>query len=337
MTVLVESSGALAGRRAHHLRLRRQLQRRVPRHPAPRRGVDQRRAGARGPPRVHAGRLHRARLLLAAGNLRGHERGRRDPDRLALLRHERAADVRALVPAQGRHGCLRRRGRRQHQALGRRVGAAAREADRDGDRARPHHARLGPPGVGAGRRHDRRRAGALPRARRPARHVRRGSRALSARVPAEPRRRGRPRGKRARADRRGGGRRRKRLRARPGADRQGGRPSPPHAAVARSARPGPGARVRLLRVPALRARARPRVRPRVRAGAAHRPGARARALARRAADACRLERVHGDPLRPDPARALQIRGRNDRAQRLGRAAPRGDRRPRALAGQGARR
>ncbi len=40
-----------------------------------------------------------------------------------------------------------------------------------------------------------------------------------------------------------------------------------------------------------------------------------------------LERVHGDPLRPDPPRPLQVDAGHDRAQGLGRPSPRGRRRP----------
>jgi hypothetical protein len=59
------------------------------------------------------------------------------------------------------------------------------------------------------------------------------------------------------------------------------------------------------------------------------PGARS--VARRAAHARRLERVHRDALRPHPARALQGRGRHDRAVDVGRHALRAGRGPRAHA------
>ena len=85
----------------------------------------------------------------------------------------------------------------------------------------------------------------------------------------------------------------------------------------------------IARLARLRPRAQDRLRPRVRAGAAdgHRAGARAAAAA--PGNRARLERVHGDALRPDPPRPLQGDAGHDRDDDLGRAAPRGRRRPRA--------
>ena len=223
------------------------------------------------------------------------------------------------------------------QALGRRVGPAPRQADRDGHRAGSRHAGVGPPRLGAGRRDDRGRTRALPRARRPAPHVRRGARAVSARLSAQPHDDAVVRGGRARPDRCGGGRRRERVRAGPRTDRQGGRHILPARCSARPARPC-----------SRRSRSSYFVYPPYgreldvgydREYEQEPPTDLEPALVPSlvgAADAGRLQRVHGDALRPDPARALQGEARDDRAQRLGRAAQRGHRRPRALAGRAAR-
>ena len=64
----------------------------------------------------------------------------------------------------------------------------------------------------------------------------------------------------------------------------------------------------------------------------HRPGTRAAAA--RPGRQRGLVRVHRDPVRPDPARALPRRAGDDAAAELGRAAPRGRRRPAAVGGRG---
>ena len=105
----------------------------------------------------------------------------------------------------------------------------------------------------------------------------------------------------------------------------------PVAAAARPARARlpAGARRRRARLVALRPRARERLRPRVRAGAADRHRAGARAAAALAGRRGRLARVHRDAVRPDPPRPLQGDARDDGAEDLGRPAHRAGRRPRA--------
>ena len=117
------------------------------------------------------------------------------------------------------------------------------------------------------------------------------------------------------------------LRARPRADRQRERPSLANAAHPAPARIGAGAPARRRRLVDLRARKEDRVRPRVRAVPADRHRARPRSVARAAGVGSRVERVHGHPLRPDPPRPLHVDAGHDRAQGLGRPAPRGRRRP----------
>ena len=82
-------------------------------------------------------------------------------------------------------------------------------------------------------------------------------------------------------------------------------------------------------------RAPDRLRPRVRAGAADGHRARARPDASSPGRRGRLVRVHGDALRPHPARRLQGGADDDGAVDLGRAAPREDLRPRGLGRRGA--
>ncbi len=102
-----------------------------------------------------------------AGHVRRRGSRRARPCRLAVhLGRLRATDVRHPLPDRRSRDRLRRRRRRQPQGLGRRVGAAPRPAD--GDDARPgrRRARLGPPGLGARRRDDRRTRSHPPGARR---------------------------------------------------------------------------------------------------------------------------------------------------------------------------
>ena len=131
-------------RRAHHLRVQRPVQRRLPRHPAAPRArrstactVSE--SGRRLPP----GRLHRARLHRRARHVRDDARRRTRAHRLALPGARRAAHVHGPLPADGRRGRLRRRRRREPQGLGLRVGGAARPPDGDRDRARQDPARPG--------------------------------------------------------------------------------------------------------------------------------------------------------------------------------------------------
>ena len=152
-------------------------------------------------------------------------------------------------------------------------------------------------------------AGAAARTRRPGRAVRRAPHpdpALCVHLDGRDARRLR---QRPRPDRgRGAGRRRPvRARCRPHREREAA--STALRPVRAPARRAPRPRRRRRRLLAVRPRAADRLRPRVRAGApdGHAPGARADAPA--AGRRGRLVRVHGDPVRPDPARRLPRRSR----------------------------
>ena len=123
-------------RRAHHLRVQRAVQRRLPRHPAAPGRVDRptsRSARAGGLP---AGRLHGARLRRRARHLRRRHVG----GRVRIVWHYQASDeLRTFSVRYRLHGPrrrLRRRRRRQPAGLGLRVGGAARPAHGDGVRTR---------------------------------------------------------------------------------------------------------------------------------------------------------------------------------------------------------
>ena len=211
------------------------------------------------------------------------------------------------------------------------MGGRPRPADRAAARARRRLAGLGPSGRRPRRRHDRRQPRHAARARRSGRPVRRAAHAHpEAVLHLDGRDEGRERA-RAGQDRGRGARGRGRIRARPAQDRRRARqPRRDDREAARDRAP-PRARRDRLRLVALGPRARDELRPRVRAGAADRDAAGARARPARAGRRARLARVHGDALRPDPARPLPRRAGDDRAEDLGRAEDAADLRPRALA------
>ena len=208
--------------------------------------------------------------------------------------------------------------------------------DRDDARARRRRPRLGPPGLGPRRRHAPGEGGAAPGARHRRGSVRRAPRALSTGLVHVHGGHARSRRQRAGEDRRRGAGGRASVRAGQGAHRRRDRPPVAQRADRARARSPPRARDRDVRVLALRAGARDRLRPRVRAGAADRHAGRARADAPPSGRGGGLLRVHGDPLRPDQTWPLLGPARHDRAQRLGRPPPRERRRPRALRRQAGR-
>ena len=270
-------------------------------------------------------------MLEPAGDVRHGAHRQGSPDRLALQRLERGAALpRPLPPARPRRR-LRRRRRRQPPGLGRRVGGRPRPADRRDDRARRRAAGLGASRGRPRRRHDRRPAGRPPRGADPRRPVRRAAHGRPAAVLHLHRGHAGRRRARPAEDRGRGARGRSRIRARPAQDRRRARQSRRDDREAARDRAPPRARRDRFRLVALGPRARDQLRPRVRAGAADRDAARARAGPARAGRYRGLARVHGDALRPDPARPLPGRAGDDRAEDLGRAEDAADLRPRALA------
>ena len=258
----------------------------------------------------------------------------RDGDTERVVWHFSAADeVRTFEIRYRMRGCrggVRRRRRREPPGLGRPVGHLARAFDGDDHRPGRRPAGVGASRLGARRRHDRRAERAPACAERVPAPVRGASHALSAQCIHVDRGHARRERQRARHDRRRGARGREGVRARQGADRRRDRASVADGARPPGVRRAAGARDLVVRLLALRARARDRLRPRVRAGAPdrHRGGARADAPAtgRRGG----VVRVHCDDLRPDPARSLQGGAGHNRAQRLGRHPAREHRRSGAL-------
>ena len=217
------------------------------------------------------------------------------------------------------------------------MGAVARPPHGDDLGAGRRRARLGPPGVGPRRRHAGGATRAAACARRAGRTVRRASRRST--------RATRSRRPRECASRTVPGSRRSSPRSRP-------TPRSTHrtrsgSTSSRTIRSAPGSSSsrsrrfpRSLVIAAVfwflgRERRTP-VRPGVRAGAADRHGARARPHAPAAGRRGGVVRVHGDALRPDPARRLHGDADDDRAEDLGRAPHADGVRSRALAGQDAR-
>ena len=285
---------------------------RVPRHPAALGRADRRdRACSRA-----AGRSRPARRpQLEPGGPAGTFGVERSGDRVRIVWRfqagDRDADVHAPLPAERARRRLRRRRRRQPQGLGRRVGAVARPAHRDDERARRTSCGLGPPGLGARRRRrSQGRGAAAARARRPAAPVRRAAHALPAHGVHLDRRDAGRGGQRAREDRRRGARR---TPPRTSATRSGSTTRSPTRARTRAhpprARHAPGAPHLARRLLVLRARA-------------SRPGydreyeqepptdtapALVPTLLRQGGEAG-LVRVHRDAVRPHPPRALHGAG-----------------------------
>ena len=134
-----------------------------------------------------------------------------------------------------------------------------------------------------------------------------------------------------REDRGRGARGRSVVRARPAQDRRGARQPAAHACAPPGARARPRARRGRVRVVALGSREADELRPGVRAGTADRDRGGARAGSPRPGRHAGVAGVHGDAVRPDPARPLPRRAGDDRAEDLGRAEDAAGRGPRAVA------
>ena len=177
--VTVEPDGTLRDRGAHHLLLRR-LVLRAPTGTS--RSVTASGSATsrsrRSTVRYAPGRLGGARLERRAEHVRRDADRRRLSHRLALPGVLGGAHVHDRLPAQQPRDRLRRRRRRRPQRLGRPVGPDPAAADRRAHPARagerPFLARLGPPGLRAGRRHPRRTTRCSARGR-PAEAVRRAA------------------------------------------------------------------------------------------------------------------------------------------------------------------
>ena len=200
-------------------------------------------------------------MLEPGGDVRRHAGRRQGAHRLALQRGGRGADVRDPLPDARCRGRLRRRRRREPPGLGVAVGRLARATDGDDHRPRRRRPRLGTSGLGARRRHDRRKEREPPGRERVPAPVRRAAHALPAEcLHVDGRHAGRE-GQRARQDRRGGARRREALRARQGADRRRDRASLADGAHRPGARRPARARHLDVRLLALRTRDPHRLRP----------------------------------------------------------------------------
>ena len=306
-----QQDGVADRRRGDRVRVRRRLQRRLPRHPAPRRRVARPGLGREG----DRSTARAAAPSSAASGAPGTFGTTRTDDGMRIVWHysarQRAARVPRPLPAARRRRRLRRRRRRQPAGLGRRVGGRPRPADR---RRSSRPATCCAPGdipsaCAATSRSTAARVDLRAR-RHSGRPVRRAARARPAPIlHLDGGHEGRGR---ARASRRSSPRSARTPRAfehdqrkiDDALDNLGA-----HDRDAARARALPALALLALRLVALRARARDRLRPRVRAGAADRDAARARAGAARAGRRAGLARVHCDALRPDPPRPLPRRAR----------------------------
>ncbi len=319
------------------VRLRRAVHRRLPRHPAARGRVDLRRLGRGERAAVQPRRLGRARLERDARHVRHGARpttasgssGTTAPSpRCARSRSRTRCRGLAVAYDDVVDVNLQVWGDEWEEPLGQ---LSALDAPPRRRRAASELPRLGPPGVGARRR---RRAARWTRrcARSTSRPASSSRCASSSRATCSPRPRARRFGP-ATASTRSSPRSeptRVAYEDEPAEDRRREGPPRPHAAhPARCSRCCPALAV----IGGTywfygRERAH-RLRPRVRAGAAERPRARARPDAAPPVDERRGGRVHGDALRPDPPRPLQVDAGHDREVDLGRPAQAGRRRPRA--------
>ena len=215
------------------------------------------------------------------------------------------------------------------------MGAVARPADAPTMRGPgQRRARLGPPGLGARRRHAAGRRRSAARARRPRGAVRRAAHAVS-RAARSPR----PPGCRSRTapDCRRSSPRSRTDAADYDRDRERIDDAIAHpwrtALILLALGDDPCLPRRRRRLLGVRPRARAQGTTASTSRSRRRTPARARAHAAAAGWRGGLVRVHGDALRPRPPRRLPRRADDDRALDLGRAAPRAGARPRALRGQ----
>ena len=130
--------------RGPHVRLRRLLHGRLPRHPARERRGGERRAGQRARRGLHARRQHGPRQQRRGGALRRRPHAAGAPHRLALPAERRRAHVHAALPAARRRDRARRRGRGRPAGLGEPVGIRPSQPARERPRLRraARHARV---------------------------------------------------------------------------------------------------------------------------------------------------------------------------------------------------